>query len=449
MARRLAASTDTPLSELADQFAERFGLEAFLGFLREKLVVGTLDDAKVPAHRLLLSLSASLLYTPNQDNLFELTAAKYGRPYRRVVTLQDLSDATPGERLLIKYHGDLDHPETLVFGRRSYQARMAAEDHPLDIRLRADLLGKRLLFLGYSFRDENVAKLLDSVKRVFRGNLPPSYLIAFDDEPRMQDLAKVYGIQVINPLRFYPEAKDSAEAFERCLKELCDRAMRLQSERGLEELFSSRKINPRMAIEYEVEAVAKAFEGAELDTAVNAFRGALDQAFIPESLQRRVTELFNQLVTRADPMNDAHMSALKAVLFNIRLPPALAIEATASVMAACNRRSADGFDPMVSLGCPAVPDDGIPAAAAMAVAMLRARGEVITEHFRNLAMFWFGGTDEVRPAAQDTIRRMAHELWPGGENPLQRPSFLSAQGFHKISADLQAQWPKQFRNPQE
>jgi hypothetical protein len=92
---------------------------------------------------------------------------------------------------------------------------MAAEDHPLDIRLRADLLGKRLLFLGYSFRDENVAKLLDSVKRVFRGNLPPSYLIAFDDEPRMQDLANAYGIQVINPLRFYPEAKDSAEAFER------------------------------------------------------------------------------------------------------------------------------------------------------------------------------------------------------------------------------------------
>jgi hypothetical protein len=117
MARRLAASTDTPLSELADQFAERFGLEALLGFLREKLVVSTLDDAKVPAHRLLLSLSASLLYTPNQDNLFELTAAKYGRPYRRVVTLQDLSDAIPGERLLIKYHGDLDYPETLVFGR--------------------------------------------------------------------------------------------------------------------------------------------------------------------------------------------------------------------------------------------------------------------------------------------------------------------------------------------
>jgi hypothetical protein len=146
-----------------------------------------------------------------------------------------------------------------------------------------------------------------------------------------------------------------------------------------------------VATEYEVDAVAKAFEGAELDTAVNAFRGALDQAYIPESLQRRVTDLFNQLVARTDPMNDTHMGILRAVLFNIRLPPALAIETTASVMAACNRRSANGFDPMVSLNCPSIPDDGIPAAAAMAVAMLRARGEVLTDHFRSLAMFWFDG----------------------------------------------------------
>jgi hypothetical protein len=448
MAKRLAASGNTPLSELADQFAERFGSVAFLGFLREKLVVSTLDDARVSAHRLLLSLSASVLYTPNQDNVFELTAAKYGRPYRRVVTLQDLSDAVPGERLLVKYHGDLDYPKTIVFGKRSYQRRMGAEDHPLDIRLRSDLLGKRLLFLGYSFRDENVNKLLDSVKRVFKGTLPPSYLIAFDDDPQMEDLAKTFGIQVISPLQLYPEAKDSAEAFERCLKSLCDHTLRLQSERGLEDLLSNRKINPRIATEYEVDAVSKAFEGVELDAAATAFRGALDQAFVAESLQRRVTDLFKQLVSRADPMNDAHMNTLKAVLFNIRLPPALAIEATASLMAACNRRLVEGFDPMISLGCPAIPDDGIPAAAAMAVAMLCAGGEAITDHFRSLAMFWFNGADEVRPEVQDMIKRMAQEVWPGGQNPLLRPSFLPRKGFHQIRTELEGQWPKQFRNPE-
>jgi hypothetical protein len=73
---------------------------------------------------------------------------------------------------------------------------IAAEDHFLDIKLRVDLLGKRLLFLGYSFRDENVAKLLSPVARVFNGMLPPSYLIAFDYVPQMEELATTYSIRI-------------------------------------------------------------------------------------------------------------------------------------------------------------------------------------------------------------------------------------------------------------
>jgi hypothetical protein len=86
-----------------------------------------------------------------------LTAEQYGRRYRVVVTLDDLSAASPGERLLIKFHGDMSVPSSLVFGARSYAERMKVEGHPLDIKLRADLLGKRLLFIGYSFSDENVS----------------------------------------------------------------------------------------------------------------------------------------------------------------------------------------------------------------------------------------------------------------------------------------------------
>lgn len=446
MAQRLGVPADTALAELADEFEEEFGPEAFIGFLRERLVVEKLDDAKVPAHRLLLSLSPGILYTPNQDNLFELTAAHYGRPYRRMVTHQDFSDAMPGERLLYKYHGDLDHPETLVFGKRSYLERMMVENHPLDIRLQSDLLGKRLLFLGYSFRDENVAKLLDSVKRVFNGTMPPSYLIAFEYDSQMEELHKAYGIRIIDPQQLYPDAATSAEAFERCLKALCDSTVAIQAERGLQDLFRGQKINPRVITEYEVEAVARTVEEAPFDAAVNAFRGTFDHALVPESLHGRAVEIFRDLVERVDPVSDDQMSALKNALFQFYLPPALAAAAVASVMAACNRRPHSGFDWVTSLVCPALPDEGTPVAAAMAVAMLRDRGEVITDNFRSRATFWFLGVDKSPSQVRDSVRRMMTEIWPGGQNPLEGLN-LPIKGFHKIVADITAQWPKQFRVP--
>ena len=173
MAVELGMRENTLLSQVSDQYADRFGEGKFVDYLKSKLVVAKLNEAKATTHRLLVSLTPNLVYTTNQDNIFELMAEAYGRQYRRVVTIDDLSEAAPGEPLLIKFHGDTDVPASLVFGQRSYDARMASEDHPLDIKLRADLLGKRLLFLGYSFSDENVAKILDTVRRAFKEHLPP------------------------------------------------------------------------------------------------------------------------------------------------------------------------------------------------------------------------------------------------------------------------------------
>jgi hypothetical protein len=453
MAQQIGAVPETLLSDVADQFADKFGEKAFVDFLRSKLVVPQLDESKAPAHRLLLSLSLNLLYTTNQDNLFELVAQHYGRPYRRIVTLQDISDSPPGERRLIKFHGDTDVPESLVFSTKSYKKRMATNDNPLDIRLRSDLLGKQLLFLGYSFKDENVAKLLAYIQQVFAGHMPTSYLVAFEYDSSMEELAKKYGIRVIDPRQFVPDAKATADAFERFLKMLCDQTVVVQAQRGLDNLFSGGTINPRVVTDYEVNAVERAVETETFKVVLDAFVGAIGHSRVPESLQRRVTNAFTRLVARTDPANAEEMRALKAALFGLHLPPALAAEATAYIMAACNRRPMqDGFDEFISLACPALPDGANPVAAAMAVAILRERGEAITEGFRRLAQFWFEGSDEVPEQVRDNVRAMIQEAWSGsgGEyRPIHRPGFLPRKGFHQILDGLMAQMPKQFRLPEE
>jgi hypothetical protein len=174
-----------------------------------------------------------------------------------------------------------------------------------------------------------------------------------------------------------------------------------------------------MVTEFEVEAVAETAQTAAFDTSVSALRGVFDSAVVPVSLQRPAVDIFKHLVSRAEPNNNEQMNALKAALFNLHLPPACAAEVTGSVMAAC----VEGFDPFIGLVCPALPDEGMPGAAAMAVAMLLERGEAITDNFRNLAMYWFDGVEDVPPPLRDTS-----STWPNSCGPAVR-TLSNAQAF--------------------
>jgi hypothetical protein len=450
MARRVGVSDKTLLSDVSDLFADKFGEGKFVDYLKSKLVVTILDDSKVSAHHLLLSLSPNLLYTTNQDNLFELTAEKYGRRYRSVVTLDDLSEALPGDRLLVKFHGDTSAPTSLVFGTRSYQDRIAAIEHPLDIRLKSDLLGKQLLFLGYSFSDENVAKLLDSVRRAFAGKLPPSYLLAYEYDASMEALSGAYGVTIINPLQLFPAEKTSGAAFERYLKTLCDCTCKYQARRGLENMFSGDKINPRIATAYEVDAVAKVIETESFDLAVKAFRGEFDHTRMPEHLLDRVMALFRDLTDKVAATDDKQVNDLRGALFNFHVPAALAVQAVGFFMAICNRRPIqNGYDNLTALVCPAAPDGSLPASAAMAVAVLLQRNEPITENFRRLATFWFDGWEDSPVEVRKTIQQMIEAAWQGSGSSyrqLNRAGF-PRKGFHQILDDLQNTMAKRFKNP--
>jgi hypothetical protein len=47
-------------------------------------------------------------------------------------------------------------------------------DGPMDLKLRSDLFGRAVLFIGYSFRDINIAYLFQTVNEMFQ-KLPNSF----------------------------------------------------------------------------------------------------------------------------------------------------------------------------------------------------------------------------------------------------------------------------------
>ncbi|HVE95079.1 MAG TPA: SIR2 family protein [Acidimicrobiales bacterium] len=139
------------------------------------------DDvlARNPILQALAQLSrCSTMYTTNFDDFLERGLVLNGRETAVVATEEEIKDllvrrvSSPNVCEIVKFHGDLNHPDQMVVTESDYRQRLALEA-TMDDRLKADLLGRVVLFLGYSFRDWNVSYLFHVLERL-HGSLPGS-----------------------------------------------------------------------------------------------------------------------------------------------------------------------------------------------------------------------------------------------------------------------------------
>ncbi|MGZ3458889.1 MAG: SIR2 family protein [Archangium sp.] len=108
------------------------------------------------AHQALAALDWRTLYTTNYDKHIEGALQDAGKPVSVLASFADFQAPHEPEACeVIKFHGTLAQPDTIVLTESSYFQRMALEAPP-DQRLRADLLGNSFLFIGYSFSDINI-----------------------------------------------------------------------------------------------------------------------------------------------------------------------------------------------------------------------------------------------------------------------------------------------------
>lgn len=418
------ADPQADLAQVAEEMERRSGREALVAELLKHLHRDGFDDALSTTHLQAFSLDCGLVYTTNQDNLFELAAAKYGRPHRSVVTLADLAEAEPGERLYIKFHGDPVTPDSLVFTQGSYQRRLDEPDNFLDIRLRSDLLGRGLLFIGYSLQNENLRELMRRTQRAYHGGTPTSYLVAFDFQPEMEGMTAEFGVTVVNPAAMFPDARSNADAFERCLQTISNRTLQLKTQKALDSIFNERIAVP-ILIEHELVGLEKAAAEGDVLSGLRAFRAAVDATQVPAHLQRRVAEVAVVIAEKVG--NEEEVAALKAALFNLHLAPEHSLLAMAAYMAACNvRKPAEGFDGGFGIASASMSEEAWPLAAAHAVAMLLGGGYVISDGFRQYAMNWFENLSGLTESGRTFVEEKIELAWKGcrSESPLARAARL-------------------------
>jgi hypothetical protein len=182
------------------------------------------DDAlrASPIHSALASLDkCSLFYTTNYDDFLERGLRLHGRASKAIALeahIADLliaeSDGVEDIAQVIKFHGDLSNPSRMVLSESDYEKRLSFSDVE-DQRLRSDLLGRALLFLGYSFRDWNVSYLFRLVNEYF-GPLPQAptgrraYITVSDPSDFEYTLFRARNIEVL-PVATATQTEDTAD----------------------------------------------------------------------------------------------------------------------------------------------------------------------------------------------------------------------------------------------
>lgn len=166
--------------ELADHCREQLG-PRYAELLAESLRATVQEVPEV--HRLILGMPFAAWITTNYDKLLERAYAEVRGGWPKTLTHVDhdslgmvLFDGAP---FILKAHGDIDRPESIVLTTRDYREIIHANP-AFNAAFSAILLTRAVLFVGYSLNDPDFRLLLDRQLTAFRGFVPDRYAIMPD-----------------------------------------------------------------------------------------------------------------------------------------------------------------------------------------------------------------------------------------------------------------------------
>lgn len=204
---------------LAEYYEMKKGLKSLREWMEEKW---TIPDDKIKAskiHEYIAKLNFPIVYTTNYDHCLEKAFEIWDKKFEKIINIDDIIRINLDKTQLIKLHGDMIDEKSIVLTEKSYFERLDF-DSPLDLKLRSDILGKSVLFIGYSLTDINIRFLIYKLDKLWeKANQtcvrPKLYIFLPTENPIQQEIFKKRGIETI-----IGEELDSQKSLEKFLEKL-------------------------------------------------------------------------------------------------------------------------------------------------------------------------------------------------------------------------------------
>lgn len=200
----------------ADALRANMGEIQYHEFLRE-----VFDQPSAPLtefHQLLPQIPFAGAATTNYETLVERTF-RDSKPEESIEVFTHVDHEQLGTVLhskqffVVKAHGTIERPETIVLGKKDYAALIHTSVSYRTF-LKALFLGRSVLFLGFGLNDPELLLLLEELLEIFEGHTPIHHAlidVSHTTETEQKSFESYYGIRIIP---YTPSSPDHPEVTE-------------------------------------------------------------------------------------------------------------------------------------------------------------------------------------------------------------------------------------------
>jgi hypothetical protein len=151
-----------------------------------------------PSHAALVALGLPLIFTTNYDELIEDAHAAAGLSLRVSADEAEFKAhaVQRPERHLVKLHGSIDRPDTIVLTRDDYSRARSVRREML-MHLRHELANGPFLFVGFSLSDPNFNLLHDDIRESLGMMAPASYTVQGWHDPVKERYLTSLGVNTV------------------------------------------------------------------------------------------------------------------------------------------------------------------------------------------------------------------------------------------------------------